>query len=127
MAVVAKITYIGFINIIGGGKLSTIVAIIVAAIIYFILLIFTGSLTYEDFNLLPNGDKIANKLVRLKLIKKSRQIKYKGVEYMGGKIYILGLGPGGDIDSLTIGVVNRIKSGNKNYLKNRKSSYNRVF
>ena len=33
-----------------------------------------------------------------------------------GKIYILGLGPG-DIDSLTIGVVNRIKSGNKNYLR----------
>ncbi len=33
-----------------------------------------------------------------------------------GKIYILGLGPG-DVDSLTIGVVNRVKSGDKNYLR----------
>ena len=33
-----------------------------------------------------------------------------------GKIYVLGLGPG-DIDSLTLGVINRINSGNKNYLR----------
>lgn len=33
-----------------------------------------------------------------------------------GKIYILGLGPG-DVDSLTLGVVNRIKSGDKNFLR----------
>lgn len=33
-----------------------------------------------------------------------------------GKIYILGLGPG-NIDALTIGVVDRIKSGDKNYLR----------
>ncbi|MCF6464553.1 nucleoside triphosphate pyrophosphohydrolase [Clostridium sp. Cult2] len=36
-----------------------------------------------------------------------------------GKIYILGLGPG-DIDSLTLGVVDRIKSGDKNYLRTEK-------
>ena len=33
-----------------------------------------------------------------------------------GKIYVLGLGPG-DVDSLTIGVVNRIRDGNENYLR----------
>ncbi len=33
-----------------------------------------------------------------------------------GKIYILGLGPG-SVDALTIGVINRIKSGDKNYLR----------
>lgn len=33
-----------------------------------------------------------------------------------GKIYILGLGPG-EIDSLTIGVVDRIKNGENNYLR----------
>lgn len=32
------------------------------------------------------------------------------------KIYILGLGPG-NLDSLTMGVVNRINSGNRNYLR----------
>ncbi len=33
-----------------------------------------------------------------------------------GKIYILGLGPG-NIDALTLGVVNKIKSGDRNYLR----------
>lgn len=33
-----------------------------------------------------------------------------------GKIYIVGLGPG-SIDSLTVGAVNRIKSGSKNFLR----------
>ena len=36
-----------------------------------------------------------------------------------GKIYILGLGPG-NVDALTLGVVNRIKSGDKNYLRTEK-------
>ena len=69
MAIVAKVVYISFLNIVGD-KLSTIIAIIIAAISYFMLLILTGSLTYEDFDLLPKGDKIATKLVKLKLIKK---------------------------------------------------------
>ena len=69
MAIVAKVVYISFLNIVGD-KLSTIIAIIIAAIAYFMLLILTGSLTYEDFDLLPKGDKIANKLVKLKLIKR---------------------------------------------------------
>ena len=69
MALVAKLIHVSFINIIGD-KLSTIIAIIIAAIIYFVLLIITGSLTYEDFKLLPKGDKIANKLIKLKLLKR---------------------------------------------------------
>lgn len=69
MAIVAKVVYISFLNTVGD-KLSTIIAIIIAAIAYFMLLILTGSLTYEDFDLLPKGDKIANKLVKLKLIKR---------------------------------------------------------
>jgi stage V sporulation protein B len=69
MALVAKLIHVGFINVIGS-RLATIVAIVIAAIIYFILLVAIGSLTYEDFKLLPNGDKIASRLVRLKLLKK---------------------------------------------------------
>ncbi len=69
MAVVAKLIHIVFINVIGD-RLSTIIAIIIAAMTYFILLIITGSLTYEDFNLLPHGDKIANKLIKMKLLKR---------------------------------------------------------
>ncbi len=36
-----------------------------------------------------------------------------------GKIYILGLGPG-NVDALTLGVINRIKSGDRNYLRTEK-------
>lgn len=36
-----------------------------------------------------------------------------------GKIYIIGLGPG-SIDDLTLGAVNRINSGNKNFLRTKK-------
>lgn len=36
-----------------------------------------------------------------------------------GKIYILGLGPG-NVDSLTMGVVDKIKNGNRNYLRTKK-------
>ena len=45
-------------------------AIIIAAIVYFILLLITGSITYEDFILLSNGDKVAKKLVKLGILKK---------------------------------------------------------
>ena len=69
MALAAKLIHISFASIIGS-RLSTIIAIVLAAGIYFILLIAIGSLTYEDFKLLPSGDKIANKLEKLKLLKK---------------------------------------------------------
>ena len=69
MALVARLVHMGFTTIIGS-RLSTIVAIIIAAVVYFILLLTIGLLTYEDFKLLPNGDKIANKLVRFKLLKR---------------------------------------------------------
>ncbi len=58
MALVAKFVHLGLISSIGD-KLATIMAIIIAAIVYFILLLITGSITYEDFILLSNGDKVA--------------------------------------------------------------------
>ncbi|MCF6464552.1 putative polysaccharide biosynthesis protein [Clostridium sp. Cult2] len=69
MALVAKLVYTSLINI-TGDKLSTVIAIIVAAIAYFVLLIVTGSVTEEDFNLFPKGDKIANKLAKFKMLKR---------------------------------------------------------
>ncbi|HSH36046.1 polysaccharide biosynthesis protein [Schnuerera sp.] len=69
MALTAKVIYSGLLSFIGD-RLSTIVAIVVAAIIYGILLIMTGSLTYEDFSLLPKGDKIANQLVKFRLMRR---------------------------------------------------------
>ncbi|NLV87929.1 MAG: polysaccharide biosynthesis protein, partial [Tissierellia bacterium] len=68
MAIVAFLSYTFLINIIGG-KLATIVAILVGVIIYGILLIVTGAITSEDLSLLPKGKKIGEKLERFKLIK----------------------------------------------------------
>ncbi len=70
MALVAKFLHLGLRGIIGGGKLATIVAIIVAAIVYFILLLMTGSLNYEDVVLLSGGEKVANKLNKMGILKK---------------------------------------------------------
>ncbi len=68
MAVVAKLSHVLF-SILIGDRLATIVAIVIGALVYFFLLLATGSLTYEDFELFPKGEKIAKKLVKLKLIK----------------------------------------------------------
>ncbi len=68
MAIVAKVSHVLFSKLIGD-RLATIVAIGIGGIIYFFLLLFTGSLTYEDFTLLPKGDKIARKLEQIGLMK----------------------------------------------------------
>ncbi len=68
MAVVARISYLFFSGIIGD-KLSTIIAIFIGAILYFMLLIVTGSITSEDFKLLPKGEKIEKKLERFMFFK----------------------------------------------------------
>lgn len=67
MMFAARVSYLGLINIVDD-RLATVVAIIIAGVVYGILLLVTGSLTYDDFNLLPKGEKIADKLVKLKLI-----------------------------------------------------------
>lgn len=68
MAVVAKVSHIFFSSIIGD-RLSTIVAVFIGAVIYLLLLIRTGSITYDDFKLLPKGEKLAKTLIKLKLLK----------------------------------------------------------
>lgn len=80
MAIAAFISYLGLINIVAKinaanemitrlEKLSTLGAVLVGVIVYVVLLILTGSITEEDWNLLPKGDKIGKKLERFKLIK----------------------------------------------------------
>lgn len=68
MAVIAKVSHILFYSLIGD-KLATIIAIFMGIITYFLLLMRTGSLTYEDFKLLPKGEKMAKTLVKLKLLR----------------------------------------------------------
>lgn len=67
MTIVARLTYLSMLNFLED-RLATIGAIIIAVGVYGLLLLVTKTLTYDDFSLLPKGDKIADKLVRLKLI-----------------------------------------------------------
>lgn len=68
MAVGVKFSYLFLFNIIGD-RLSTVTSVIIGAFIYFILLIITGTITKEDMELLPKGDKISEKLNKFKIFK----------------------------------------------------------
>lgn len=52
-----------------GGKLSTVVAILIGILIYGFSLLATGSINSDDFELLPKGNRIARMLKALKLLK----------------------------------------------------------
>ena len=68
MAIMVRISFLllaGFV----GEKLSTLLAVVCGVIVYLILLIVTGTLTSDDFALIPKGDNIAKKLERFRKIK----------------------------------------------------------
>ncbi len=72
MAIVAKLSHMILFNIIGG-RLSTVVSILLAAVVYIVLLVLTGSITPEDMALLPKGDKIKNKLGKYNIFDKNKE------------------------------------------------------
>lgn len=67
MAFMARIVYSSLFNLIDS-RIATVISIVAAVITYGTLLLVTKSLTSEDFKLVPKGDKIAEKLVKLKLL-----------------------------------------------------------
>lgn len=50
-------------------KLATVAAILIAAVVYGILLILTGTITSQDLEFIPKGEKIKKKLDKFKLLK----------------------------------------------------------
>lgn len=68
MAIFTRVGYI-ILNGMIGSKLSTLVSVGIGIITYAILLIITGTITEEDFNIIPKGDKLAAKLNRFKIFK----------------------------------------------------------
>ncbi len=72
MAIVAKVSFM-FLSGLIGDKLSTIVAILLAGMVYIILLVITGSITPEDMALLPKGDKIKDKLGKYNILDKPKE------------------------------------------------------
>lgn len=68
MAVVAKLTHV-LLNGLIGSRLATIVAIGLAVICYVVLLLVTGTITYDDFKLFSSGEKIGKKLVEKGILK----------------------------------------------------------
>ncbi len=72
MALVAKFSFMFFTGLIGD-RMSTIVAIILAGVVYIVLLVVTGSITPEDMLLLPKGDKIKKKLSKYNIFDRYKE------------------------------------------------------
>lgn len=68
MTGVAWVTY-RYTNIPLGSKISTVLSIGTGGIAYVISLLLSGTLTTEDFELLPKGEKLAKKLKSVGLLK----------------------------------------------------------
>lgn len=68
MAIIVFLSYSFLMNFLGG-KLATIVSVLIGVIVYGVLLILTGAITNEDLSLLPKDNKIGKKLERFKLFK----------------------------------------------------------
>ncbi len=52
-----------------GSKVATLIAILIGAVVYGILLILTGAITSRDLEFIPKGKKIKNKLDKFNLLK----------------------------------------------------------
>ncbi|KAB3531900.1 polysaccharide biosynthesis protein [Alkaliphilus pronyensis] len=64
MAIITRISYILMTNLIGG-RLSTVIAIAIGALVYGGMLLYTKTITKEDFELIPGGMKMAKLLNKL--------------------------------------------------------------
>ncbi len=69
MALSVKLAYV-YGSIFIGGKLATVLAIGIGAVVYGLSLLLIGVVTAEDFEMLPKGAKIAEKLKRFGLLRK---------------------------------------------------------
>lgn len=69
MGVSAFLSYEFLTNFLSSSKLATVAAILIAATIYVILLVLTGTITSKDLEFMPKGEKIKKGLDRFKLLK----------------------------------------------------------
>lgn len=69
MGVSAILTHNGILLILNRSSIATIIAILVAVVVYFILVILFGIFSREDYHMLPYGDKIYKLLEKIKLVK----------------------------------------------------------
>ena len=56
-----------------GNTISTLISIVIGAVSYCLLILFTKALTKEDILMIPYGTKIYDVLVRLKIYKEERE------------------------------------------------------
>ncbi len=68
MGVTVIITY-GQLNPMVGNKIATVASIAIGGAVYGILLLITGAITEEDFDLIPGGKKIEKLLKKTKLLR----------------------------------------------------------
>lgn len=70
MGIAAILTYKGGLIFLNRTSIATIVAIIMAIVVYFFGIIIIGVFEREDYHMLPYGDKIYKFLEKMKLVKK---------------------------------------------------------
>ncbi len=68
MAIVARLGYTILLDIVSD-RLATLAGVCIGALTYVILLIITGTITEEDLNIIPKGDKLASKLNKYRIFK----------------------------------------------------------
>lgn len=68
MGILVKLSYGGLTNILSE-NISTIISIVIGGLVYVILLVIMGTITDEDMALLPNGNKILEKMERIRRLK----------------------------------------------------------
>ena len=68
MGVIVKVVYVYSVHILGG-KMSTVVSIILGGIVYGLSLLLIGAITSEDLAVLPKGKQIAEKLSKVGLLR----------------------------------------------------------
>ena len=68
MGVAAYFTYLGLYKLTGINLVSTLVAILVAVILYFALLIFLRGVNEQELAFIPKGDKIVRLLKKVRLL-----------------------------------------------------------
>ena len=69
MGIMAVLTHKGVLMILNRTSIATLMAILIAIIVYFFGIILIGVFDRDDYHMLPYGDKIYRFLEKIKLVK----------------------------------------------------------
>ncbi len=68
MAITARLGYV-IVAEVAGNTIGTLAGVLAGVVAYAVLLVITGTLTKDDYSLLPMGDRVVKKLEKFKILK----------------------------------------------------------